>query len=147
VKQIKIESALPDEPSAAQGREADEAVALAVRGGEVTAAVPAGTDEERVVSAASRIRGRVRLENERVLTFDIRGKIVLVEPEDPQRGDDDQDCEDDVEDPDHRLPPFTWPLSAAPPLDGVGTLPSASVLRRAGMARYRRAVRTTMMVQ
>jgi CBS domain-containing protein len=68
MKRMKIESALPDEPSAATGH---EAVALAVRGGEVTAAVPAGTAEESVVSAASRIRGKLRLENERVLTFDI----------------------------------------------------------------------------
>jgi CBS domain-containing protein len=75
VKRIRIDNAPVGELSAgrpaAQGREGHEAVALAVRGGEVATAVSAGTAEERVVSAASRIRGRVRLENERVLTFDI----------------------------------------------------------------------------
>jgi CBS domain-containing protein len=75
MKRIKIDNPplveLSAGEAAAHGLEGHEAVALAVRGGEVATAVRAGTAEESVVSAASRIRGRVRLENERVLTFDI----------------------------------------------------------------------------
>ncbi len=75
MKRIRIDNAPLGDLSAgglaAKGREGHEAVALAVRGGEVAAAVPAGTAEEKVLSAASRIRGKLRLENERVLTFDI----------------------------------------------------------------------------
>ena len=50
----------------------EAAVVLAVRGGEITVVAPAGTSEEDALGTASRIRGSLRLENERVLTFEIR---------------------------------------------------------------------------
>jgi CBS domain-containing protein len=50
----------------------DEAVVLAVRGGQVAAAVPVGISEEDAIGAARIVRGVVRLENERVLTFQIQ---------------------------------------------------------------------------
>jgi CBS domain-containing protein len=54
----------------------DEGVALAVRGGEVILVVPAGTSDTRVVSAASIVRGSLRLENGRVLLFEIQDGAV-----------------------------------------------------------------------
>jgi CBS domain-containing protein len=49
-----------------------EALLLAVRGGELTVVVPAGADEQRAAEVASCLRGVLRLENERVLTFEIQ---------------------------------------------------------------------------
>src|ERR671937_710270 len=54
----------------------EEGLALAVRGGEVILVVPAGTDETRAVSAASTLRGSLRLETGRVLTFEIQDGAV-----------------------------------------------------------------------
>ena len=76
VKRVNIKDAFVGEPTSSQeGVEADdsdEAIVLAVRGGEVVVVVPSGTPEESAVGAASVIRGALRLENERVLTFEIR---------------------------------------------------------------------------
>ncbi len=48
-----------------------EAVSLVVRGGELIAVVPAGTDDSAVEAAAVVLRGTLRLEDERVLTFQV----------------------------------------------------------------------------
>jgi CBS domain-containing protein len=54
----------------------EEGLALAVRGGEVVLVLPAGTSEERAVHAASTLRGSLRLETGRVLTFEIHDGAV-----------------------------------------------------------------------
>jgi CBS domain-containing protein len=76
VKRVNIQAAFVGEPSSgAEGldtADSDEAVLLRVRGGELTIVVPFGTTDERVVGAASCVRGALHLENERVLTFEIR---------------------------------------------------------------------------
>jgi CBS domain-containing protein len=75
VKRVNIQDAFVGEPAPSQAgveaQDSDEAIVLAVRGGEVVAVVPAGTPEEGAVGAAGLIRGALRLENERVLTFEI----------------------------------------------------------------------------
>jgi CBS domain-containing protein len=75
VRRVNIKDAFVGEPTSSQqgveAEDSDEAVVLRVRGGEVVAVVPAGTPEEGVVGAATLIRGALRLENERVLTFEI----------------------------------------------------------------------------
>jgi CBS domain-containing protein len=54
----------------------EEGLALAVRGGEVVLVLPAGTSENRAVEAASMVRGSLRLETGRVLTFEIHDGAV-----------------------------------------------------------------------
>ena len=54
----------------------EEGLALAVRGGEVIVVLPAGTPEDRAVSAASTLRGSLRLETGRVLLFEIHDGAV-----------------------------------------------------------------------
>src|SRR6202158_4024793 len=54
----------------------DEGLALAVRGGEVVLVLPAGTHEDGAVHAASMLRGSLRLETGRVLTFEIHDGAV-----------------------------------------------------------------------
>jgi CBS domain-containing protein len=74
VKRLNIKDAFVGEPSGVDdGSEeaGDEAVVLAVRGGEVVAVVPSGTPDERVLEGPSIVRGALRLENERVLSFEI----------------------------------------------------------------------------
>lgn len=75
MKRVNIEDAFVGEPAPSQAgvetQDSDEAIVLAVRGGEVVAVVAAGTPEEGAVGAAGLIRGALRLENERVLTFEI----------------------------------------------------------------------------
>jgi CBS domain-containing protein len=58
---------LPDLPS----DDGQEAVALVVRGGELIAVVPRGTADSQIESSALVVRGRLRLEDERVLTFQV----------------------------------------------------------------------------
>jgi CBS domain-containing protein len=48
-----------------------EAVSLVVRGGELIAVVPRGTPDNQVESRALVVRGSLRLEDERVLTFQV----------------------------------------------------------------------------
>jgi CBS domain-containing protein len=75
VKRVNIQDAFVGEPTSSQpdivAQDSDEAIVLAVRGGEMVVVVPAGTPEEDAVGAAGLIRGALRLENERVLTFEI----------------------------------------------------------------------------
>jgi CBS domain-containing protein len=54
----------------------EEGLALAVRGGEVVLVLPAGTSEARAVESASTLRGALRLETGRVLTFEIHDGAV-----------------------------------------------------------------------
>src|SRR5215470_2658123 len=54
----------------------EEGLALSVRGGEIVLVLPAGTPEARAVSAASILRGSLRLETGRVLTFEIHDGAV-----------------------------------------------------------------------
>src|SRR5207302_4414787 len=54
----------------------EEGLALAVRGGEVVLVLPAGTPEHRAVQDASTLRGSLRLESGRVLTFEIHDGAV-----------------------------------------------------------------------
>jgi CBS domain-containing protein len=54
----------------------EEGLALAVRGGEVVLVLPAGTPEHKAVEAASTLRGSLRLESGRVLTFEIHDGAV-----------------------------------------------------------------------
>jgi CBS domain-containing protein len=54
----------------------EEGLALAVRGGEVVLVLPAGTNDTRAVEAASTLRGSLRLETGRVLTFEIHDGAV-----------------------------------------------------------------------
>ena len=49
-----------------------EAVSLVVRGGELIAVVPPGTSDEQVEARAVVLRGTLRLEDERVLTFQVQ---------------------------------------------------------------------------
>lgn len=58
---------LPDLPS----DDGQEAVSLVVRGGELIAIVPAGTEDSQVEASATVLRGLLRLEDERVLTFQV----------------------------------------------------------------------------
>lgn len=76
MKRMNARSVLSGGPGSGldEGRigERDEAVVLAVRGGQVAAAVEAGTADEQALGAAAAIRGVLRLESEQVLTFQIR---------------------------------------------------------------------------
>jgi len=80
MKRFNIQSAFVGEPTASQeGLEADddqEAVVLRVRGGELTLVVPSGTPDEQIVQRCGVLRGALRLENERVLTFEVHGDAV-----------------------------------------------------------------------
>ena len=59
---------LPELPSS----DGQEAVSLVVRGGELIAVVPRGTEDEQVEGRATVLRGCLRLEDERVLTFQVQ---------------------------------------------------------------------------
>jgi CBS domain-containing protein len=54
----------------------EEGLALAVRGGEIVLVLPAGTSEHRAVERASTVRGSLRLETGRVLTFEIHDGAI-----------------------------------------------------------------------
>ncbi len=58
---------LPDLPSG----DGQEAVSLVVRGGELIAVVPRGTADNQIETSALVVRGSLRLEDERVLTFQV----------------------------------------------------------------------------
>ena len=75
MKRLNIKDAFVGEPAGAfdtADEGGDEAVLLAVRGGQVVVVVPDGTPDERVLENPTVIRGSVRLENERVLSFEIQ---------------------------------------------------------------------------
>ena len=54
----------------------EEGLALSVRGGEIVLVLPAGTSEDHAVQSASTVRGSLRLETGRVLTFEIHDGAV-----------------------------------------------------------------------
>ena len=58
---------LPDLPSS----DGQEAVCLAVRGGDLIAVVPRNTSDDQIEARAVLVRGTLRLEDERVLTFQV----------------------------------------------------------------------------
>ncbi|MBI3973767.1 MAG: CBS domain-containing protein [Chloroflexi bacterium] len=82
MKRVNIREAFVGEPNRSQEGlstvfdEGLEALLLGVRGGELTIVVPAGTEEGRAVQEAECVRGVLRLENERVLTFEIQAHSV-----------------------------------------------------------------------
>ncbi|MGE3272190.1 MAG: CBS domain-containing protein [Chloroflexota bacterium] len=59
---------LPDLPA----DDGQEAVSLVVRGGEVIAVVPRSTPDAQIEASAQVVRGCLRLEDERVLTFQVQ---------------------------------------------------------------------------
>lgn len=74
MKRLNIQDAFVGEPSGAgdvSRDDSDEAVVLAVRGGEIVVVVTAGTSDERLLDAPAIIRGALRLETEHVLSFEI----------------------------------------------------------------------------
>ena len=75
MKRLNIQEAFVGEANPNQegtaAEEADEVVLLAVRGGEITTVVEGGTPDDLVVMDATVLRGALRLENERVLIFEI----------------------------------------------------------------------------
>jgi CBS domain-containing protein len=74
MKRVTLEEAFGDSAAMQAAQYGDlqgEAVVLSVRGGEVIAVVPEGTADDGVLAAASSLRAAVRLENERVLMFEI----------------------------------------------------------------------------
>jgi CBS domain-containing protein len=75
MRRVNIEAAFVGEGGDSDHGD-DEGVALAVRGGEVIAVVPAGTSDERTIAAASIVRGSLRLETGRVLLFEIQDGAV-----------------------------------------------------------------------
>ena len=78
MKRVNIRDAFVGEPNRHQEGlsnvedEGLEALLLAVRGGEVTVVLPAGTDAAAAIQGAECLRGVLRLEHERVLTFEIQ---------------------------------------------------------------------------
>ena len=72
MRRLNIKDAFVGEPTGAADsaeREGDEAVVLAIRGGQVVAVVPPGTPDDRVLDRPTLIRGELRLENGRLLEF------------------------------------------------------------------------------
>lgn len=80
MRRVNIRAAFAGEPSFASETsahdESDEAVVLAVRGGELYAIVPQGTADDAVLDRAIMLRGTLHLENEHVLTFEIQDGAV-----------------------------------------------------------------------
>src|ERR671925_2099988 len=75
MRRVNIQAAFLGEGGDSESGD-EEGLALAVRGGEVVFVLPAGTPEARAVSAASTLRGSLRLETGRVLTFEIHDGAV-----------------------------------------------------------------------
>jgi hypothetical protein len=75
MRRVNIQAAFLGEGGVSDAGD-EEGLALAVRGGEIVLVLPAGTSEERAVHAASTLRGSLRLETGRVLTFEIHDGAV-----------------------------------------------------------------------
>jgi CBS domain-containing protein len=86
MKRVNLQEAFIGEPDPAieglEAQESDQALILAVRGGELTIVVPPDVPEEQAVERAKLIRGTLALENERVLTFEVHTDCVGVLLED-----------------------------------------------------------------
>jgi CBS domain-containing protein len=75
MRRLNIKDAFVGEPTGsedASDEEGDEAVVLAVRGGEVVIVVSPGTPDDKLLDGPPLIRGALRLENERILSFEIQ---------------------------------------------------------------------------
>jgi len=75
MRRVNIEAAFLGEGGVSDTGD-EEGLALSVRGGEIVLVLPAGTPEMRAVAAASILRGSLRLETGRVLTFEIHDGAV-----------------------------------------------------------------------
>ena len=75
MRRVNIEAAFLGEGGVSDTGD-EEGLALSVRGGEIVLVLPAGTPETRAVDAASHVRGSLRLENGRVMTFEIHDGAV-----------------------------------------------------------------------
>jgi len=75
MRRVNIEAAFLGEGGVSDTGD-EEGLALSVRGGEIVLVLPAGTPESRAVAAASTLRGSLRLETGRVLTFEIQDGAV-----------------------------------------------------------------------
>jgi CBS domain-containing protein len=75
MRRVNIEAAFLGEGGVSDTGD-EEGLALSVRGGEIVLVLPAGTPESRAVAAASILRGSLRLETGRVLTFEIHDGAV-----------------------------------------------------------------------
>jgi CBS domain-containing protein len=75
MRRVNIEAAFLGEGGVSDTGD-EEGLALSVRGGEVVLVLPAGTSETRAVEFASMLRGSLRLETGRVLTFEIHDGAV-----------------------------------------------------------------------
>jgi CBS domain-containing protein len=75
MRRVNIQAAFLGEGGVSDAGD-EEGLALAVRGGEIVLVLPAGTSEDRAVHAASTLRGSLRLETGRVLTFEIHDGAV-----------------------------------------------------------------------
>ncbi len=86
MKRVNLQDAFIGEPDPAieglEAQESDQALILAVRGGELTIVVPPDVPEDQAVERAKLIRGTLALENERVLTFEVHTDCVGVLLED-----------------------------------------------------------------
>ena len=80
MRRVNIRAAFVGEPSHASelsaAEDSDDAVALTVRGGEITVVIPQSAADGDVLGAATCLRGTLHLENERVLTFEIQDGAV-----------------------------------------------------------------------
>jgi hypothetical protein len=80
MRRVNIRAAFVGEPSHASelsaAEDSDDAVALTVRGGEITVVIPQSVADGDVLGAATCLRGTLHLENERVLTFEIQDGAV-----------------------------------------------------------------------
>ena len=75
MRRVNIEAAFLGEGGVSDTGD-EEGLALSVRGGEIVLVLPAGTSEQRAVAAASTVRGSLRLETGRVMTFEIHDGAV-----------------------------------------------------------------------
>jgi CBS domain-containing protein len=79
MRRLNVRDAFVGEPTGSEhGPEeaGEEAVVLTVRGGEIVAVVPEGTRDDQVLDAPLVLRGSLRLENERVLSFEIHDEAT-----------------------------------------------------------------------
>jgi CBS domain-containing protein len=75
MRRVNIEAAFLGEGGVSDTGD-EEGLALSVRGGEIVLVLPADTPESRAVETASMLRGSLRLETGRVLTFEIHDGAV-----------------------------------------------------------------------
>jgi CBS domain-containing protein len=86
MKRVNLQDAFIGEPDPSieglEAQESDQALILAVRGGELTIVIPPDVPEEQAIERAKLLRGTLALENERVVTFEVHTDCVGVLLED-----------------------------------------------------------------